>query len=243
MRYLLTLLLLGLVGCQTPKQDEPSSTAEVSSKSDEPQVPAASQNNAVSDITPAELAPAGMGIATFAGGCFWCMERPFESIEGVTAVISGYTGGPELNPTYQQVGGGDTGHTEAIRVVYDPAKVSYALLLEVFWRNIKPTQVNGQFVDNGTQYRTGIFYHDDAQKKEALESKKELGESGKFDGPIVTEITQAEVFWPAEAYHQDFYITHSDRYQQYRSRSGRDQYLEKIWGEEAGGYSKHGASH
>ncbi len=243
MKHLLAFTLLVLVGCQTPKQDDPSSTAAVASKSDEPQAPAASQSDAVSDITAAELAPPGMGIATFAGGCFWCMERPFESIEGVTAVISGYTGGPELNPTYQQVGGGDTGHTEAVRVVYDPAKVSYALLLEVFWRNIKPTQVNGQFVDQGAQYRTGVFYHDDAQKKEALASKAELGATGKFDGPIVTEITQAAVFWPAEAYHQDFYITHPDHYQQYRSRSGRDQYLQKIWGEEAGGYSKHGASH
>jgi methionine-S-sulfoxide reductase len=243
MKYLLALALLALVGCQTPKQEDSSSTADVSAAKDEPQQPAASQNGGASEITAADLAPAGMGLATFAGGCFWCMERPFESIEGVTAVYSGYTGGPEENPTYQQVGGGDTGHTEAVRVVYDPAKVSYALLLEVFWRNIKPTQVDGQFVDNGTQYRTGVFYHDEAQQKEALASKRELAATGKFDGPIVTEITKAAAFWPAEAYHQDFYITHPDHYQQYRSRSGRDQYLRKIWGDEAGGYSKHGASH
>ncbi|MEZ4458195.1 MAG: peptide-methionine (S)-S-oxide reductase MsrA [bacterium] len=244
MRYLVLLLAIVAFGCQTPKQDDVSSTPAVSS--DEPTSGASTQpvqNEDPEGLAEYDLAPAGMGVATFAGGCFWCMEKPFESIDGVTAVISGYTGGPEPRPTYKQVGSGATGHTEAVRVIYDPAKVSYDLLLDVFWRNIDPTQVNGQFVDHGTQYRTGIYYQDDAQKAAAEASLKKLQASGKFDEPIVTEIKKASEFWPAETYHQDFYKKSPEHYNRYRKGSGRDQYLKKVWGDEAGGYSLHGASH
>jgi len=188
-----------------------------------------------------DLAPAGKGIATFAGGCFWCMEPPFEAMEGVEAVYSGYAGGKEANPTYHDVGYGKTGHTEAVRVIYDKDKVSYELLAKVFWRNINPTQVNGQFPDHGTQYRTAIFYHDADQKRIAEETRKEV--AAKFDDPIVTEITEitaANAFYPAETYHQDFYLKDKDHYSRYRNGSGRDAFLKKVWGDEAGGYSLHG---
>ncbi len=168
--------------------------------------------------------------ATFAGGCFWCMEPPFEKLEGITEVISGYIGGQKDNPTYKEVSAGGTGHAEAVQILYDPSKVTYAKLLEVFWKQINPTDSNGQFVDRGSQYRTGIFYHNDEQKKLAEQSKAELGKSGKFEKPIVTEITRASEFYSAEDYHQDYYKKSTVRYKYYRYRSGRDQYLEKIWG-------------
>lgn len=243
MRYLFLVLIMMAVGCQTPKQDDVSSAA---AGVEEPQSGAASAPAPEEDpkaIADDDLAPEGMGIATFAGGCFWCMERPFETIDGVTAVISGYTGGPEDHPTYHQVGSGTTGHAEAIRVIYDPSKVTYDLLLKVFWRNIDPTQENGQFVDHGAQYRTAIFYHDDTQKAAAEASLKALQASGRFDDKIVTEITKAGDFWPAETYHQDFYKKNPEHYLRYRKGSGRDNYLDSVWGEEAGGYSLHGASH
>ena len=174
----------------------------------------------------------GREVATFAGGCFWCMEPPFDELPGVESTTSGYTGGTEEDPTYEQVSSGTTGHAEAVRVVYDPARVSYEKLLDVFWRNIDPTAVDRQFVDVGRQYRSAIFYHDDDQKRLAEASRDRLAASGRFDGPIVTEIVPAGPFYPAEEYHQDYYRKNPIRYQWYRWGSGRDQFLEKVWGAE-----------
>ena len=170
--------------------------------------------------------------AIFAGGCFWCMESPFEKLDGVSEVISGYTGGAMLNPTYQEVSAGGTGHTEAVEVHYDPQLVSYEKLLELFWRQIDPTDADGQFVDRGTQYRSGIFYLNPEQKQLAEISKQQLGESGRFNSPIVTEITAAGKFYPAEEYHQDYHSKNPIRYWYYRGGSGRDDYLDKVWGKD-----------
>jgi peptide methionine sulfoxide reductase msrA/msrB len=169
--------------------------------------------------------------ATFAGGCFWCTEADFEKVPGVIKVISGYTGGTKKDPTYKEVSAGTTGHLEAIQVYYDPAQVSYKTLLDVFWRHIDPTDPGGQFVDRGQQYRSLIFYHDEEQKKLAELSKEELGRSGKFTKPIVTEIKPLTTFYEAEDYHQDYYKKNPLRYKYYRHGSGRDQFLKKTWGE------------
>ena len=168
--------------------------------------------------------------ATFAGGCFWCMEPPFDKLDGVISTTSGYIGGPEEKPTYKQVSAGRTGHAEAVQILYDPGKVSYGKLLDVFWRQINPTTPDRQFVDVGSQYRAAIFYHDDEQRGLAEGSRKVMAESGRFEGPIVIEIVPAGSFWPAENYHQDYYQKNPLRYKFYRFGSGRDQYLEKIWG-------------
>ncbi len=183
------------------------------------------------DFVSLEAKP-GEARATFAGGCFWCMEPPFEKLPGVARVISGYTGGPEKNPSYQQVSAGLTGHAEAIQIFYDPNVVSYEALLEVFWRQINPTDAGGQFVDRGSQYRTGIFYHDENQKRAAEASKKKLEASGRFQSKIVTPITQAGPFYAAEEYHQDFYKKDPDHYYRYRRGSGRDQFIQEHWGSE-----------
>lgn len=169
--------------------------------------------------------------AFFAGGCFWCTESDFEKVEGVLDAISGYTGGDEVNPTYQQVAGGSTGHLEAVKVIYDPDKVNYPELLEVFWRHIDPTDQGGQFVDRGPQYRSAIFYTSEKERIQALESRKRLSENGPFKRPIVTEILPLKIFYPAEDYHQDYYKKNSFRYKWYRSGSGRDQFLKHTWGE------------
>jgi peptide methionine sulfoxide reductase msrA/msrB len=171
--------------------------------------------------------------ATFAGGCFWCMESPFEKLDGVIDVVSGYTGGKEENPTYKEVSSGATGHLEAIQVTYDPAKIGYEKLLEVFWKQVDPTDAGGQFVDRGPHYRTAIFYHNEDQKNLAEISKDRLARSGRYQKPVVTEIIAATRFYAAEDYHQDYYKKSSLRYKAYRWASGRDQYLEKIWGGEA----------
>lgn len=168
--------------------------------------------------------------ATFAGGCFWCMEGPFESQEGVSLVQSGYTGGRKENPTYEEVCIGETGHFEAIQITFDPKKVSYETLLEIFWRQIDPTDAGGQFVDRGPQYRSAIFYQSVEQKKIALKSKEELERSGLYNKSIVTEILPFLKFYPAEEYHQDYYKKSASKYKMYRNSSGRDQYLEKTWG-------------
>ena len=173
-------------------------------------------------------------IATFAGGCFWCMEPPFEKLDGVLCVISGYAGGKKENPSYEEVSSGGTGHTESIQIVFNPKKVSYGELLDVFWRNIDPTDAHGQFVDKGDQYRPAIFYHDDEQKRIAEGSKKKLQSSGKFDRPVVVEIVPAGPFYPAEEYHQDYYKKNPVRYKYYRYNSGRDQFLDGAWSEEKG---------
>ena len=174
----------------------------------------------------------GMKIATFAGGCFWCMEKPFEKFDGVSDAISGYTGGAEKHPTYEAVSRGLTGHTEAIQVHFDPKKISYEDLLEIFWRQINPTDAKGQFVDRGSQYRPEIFSHDEAQRVAAEKSKAALTASGRFDKPIATPVTKLDVFYEAENYHQDFYKKSPRRYESYRRGSGRDRYLDRVWGKE-----------
>jgi len=163
--------------------------------------------------------------ATFAGGCFWCMEAPFEKLDGVIEVVSGYTAGQKEDPSYEEVCSGSTGHTEAIQILYDPSKVTYAELLDVFWMQIDPTDPGGQFADRGSQYRTGIYYHDEEQKGLAQASKKALQGSGKFQRPIATEIAEATKFYEAEAYHQDYYKTNPTHYKRYRNGSGREGYL------------------
>jgi len=168
--------------------------------------------------------------ATFAGGCFWCMEHPFDELPGIISTTSGYTGGHQKHPTYQQVSAGTTGHTEAMQVVFDPKRISYAELLHVYWRNTDPTTANRQFCDVGTQYRPAIFYHSEAQKQAAESSKKALIQNKSFDGNIVTEITRASSFWPAEEYHQNYYLKNPIRYKFYRYNCGRDQRLEQLWG-------------
>ena len=170
--------------------------------------------------------------ATFAGGCFWCMEPPFEKLEGVVDVTSGYTGGHTANPTYEEVSTGGTGHVEANQILYNPSRISYAELLEVFWRNIDPTDEYGQFVDRGPQYATAVFYHDAEQKRLAEESRDRLQQSGRFDRPIVTEIREYQEFYEAEAYHQDYHKTHKTGYTYYRSASGRDGFIDKAWKDE-----------
>ena len=178
--------------------------------------------------------PPGHAVATFAGGCFWCMEPPYDKLPGVDATISGYTGGHTVNPTYAQVSSGTTGHAEAVQVIYDPAKVSYEKLLEVYWVNVDPTVKDRQFCDTGSQYRTAIFYRDAAQRKAAEASKAAIEKSKPFKEPVVTPIVMAGPFYPAEEYHQDFYKKNPVRYQLYRSGCGRDARLKQLWGERAG---------
>jgi peptide-methionine (S)-S-oxide reductase len=171
--------------------------------------------------------------ATFAGGCFWCMEPPFEALDGVVSVTAGYTGGTKVDPTYEEVSAGGTGHAESVEVTYDPAKVSYEKLLDVFWHNVDPTTANRQFCDKGNQYRTAIFYHDETQKRLAEQSKQALEASRKLPGPIVTEIVPAGRFYPAEEYHQDYSEKNPIRYRYYRWGCGRDARLKQLWGDEA----------
>jgi peptide-methionine (S)-S-oxide reductase len=169
-------------------------------------------------------------LATFAGGCFWCMEPPFDKVEGVLETTSGYTGGHKKNPTYEEVCSGKTGHCEAVQIEYDPAQVTYEKLLEVFWRNIDPTTPDRQFCDVGTQYRPEIFYHDDEQRRLAEASLSRLKESGRFEH-VGVQISAAEKFYPAEDYHQDFYKKEPDHYYRYRNGCGRDDRLTQLWGE------------
>ena len=173
--------------------------------------------------------PKNIDKATFAGGCFWCTESDFEKIDGVLEVVSGYTGGDEENPTYEQVSYGRTGHYEAVQVLYDSEKITYSELLEVFWRHVDPTDAGGQFVDRGRQYRSAIFYHNEEQKAAAEKSKEKMDKSGVFKRPIVTEIIPFKKFYMAEEYHQDYYKKNPRRYKMYRSGSGRDQFIESTW--------------
>ena len=183
-------------------------------------------------------------IATLGGGCFWCMEHPFEILDGVIDVVSGYSGGMTENPTYREVSSGSTGHIETVQITYNPDKITYNDLLNVFWRQIDPTDGGGSFVDRGSQYLNAIFYHDENQKKIAEASIKELEASGRYDTPIVTEIRKYTTFYRAEEYHQDYYIKSADQYKLYRMYSGRDQYRERTWGDEkdynpnSGAYNK-----
>ena len=170
----------------------------------------------------------------FAGGCFWCMEAPFDKLPGVVSVVTGYTGGQKKNPTYQEVSTGNTGHTEAVQIVYDPSKISYSALLTVFWHNIDPTVTDRQFCDVGHQYRAAIFYRGEEQHKSALKSKAALEKSRPFREPVMTEITEAKEFYPAEEYHQHYYKKNPLRYSYYRSGCGRDKRLKELWGSDAG---------
>jgi peptide-methionine (S)-S-oxide reductase len=172
--------------------------------------------------------------ATFAGGCFWCMEHPFDELPGVVSVTAGYTGGQKKHPTYKEVSAGGTGHAESVQVVYDPARITYETLLNVFWHNIDPTAKDRQFCDSGHQYRSAIFYHDETQRQLALKSRNVLETNKPFKGPVVTEITQAAEFYPAEDYHQHYYKKNPIRYQYYRSGCGRDARLKALWGNAAG---------
>ncbi|MGM0555231.1 MAG: peptide-methionine (S)-S-oxide reductase MsrA [Myxococcota bacterium] len=229
---------LSLVACKSTNGSvEAEGSNTESAEADEPagDEQAASESEAPKNPTAAMLAQykenEDLAIATFAGGCFWCMEPPFEDKDGVKEVVSGYAGGEEQNPTYKQVAGGKTSHTETVQVVYDPSTITYAELLEIFWQQIDPTQADGQFVDIGSQYRTAIFYHDDEQKILAEQSKQMLAEEGPFDEEIVTEIQPLDKFWVAEEYHQDFYKKSTRRYKSYRSGSGRDPFIQKYWGD------------
>lgn len=167
--------------------------------------------------------------ATFAGGCFWCMEAVFDRVEGVLLTTSGYTGGRTSHPTYEEVLSGTTGHAEAVEILYDPSRVTYEKLLDVFWRNIDPTAVDRQFSDVGSQYRTAIFYRGEDERRLAAASKEKLSASGKRHQPIATEIVPAGEFYAAEEYHQDYYLKHAVRYQMYRKGSGRDEFLTQMW--------------
>lgn len=215
----LPLVLAACGGARTGAEEEPAGDAAP----------------AVGFLGAEEAAERGLAVATFAGGCFWCMEPPFDRLDGVLSTTSGYTGGDEEDPSYSQVSSGATGHTEAVRVVYDPAKIGYDRLLHVFWRNIDPTVRDRQFCDVGSQYRSGIFVHGDEQRRLAEASLRELERAKPFSGAIVTTVEPAAAFWPAEEYHQDYYRKNSLRYKFYRNGCGRDDRLGELWGDEAGG--------
>ena len=201
----------------------------------------AGSREAASWTPPAGPAP-GLSHATFAGGCFWCMEAPFDAIPGVYATTSGYAGGKQKNPTYEQVSSGSTGHAESLQVAYDPARVRYEQLLEVYWHNVDPSDGGGQFCDRGNQYRPAIFYDGEAQKQAALDAKRALEASGRLGKPVVVQVVPLEAFYPAEDYHQDFYKKNPVRYRMYRSGCGRDRRLAQLWGKDAGAHAAPGSA-
>ncbi|RIK71954.1 peptide-methionine (S)-S-oxide reductase [candidate division KSB1 bacterium] len=210
--YIVSLVITFLLlACQTSEQAE--------------------QNPAPTPLTSAQTE--NLVTATFAGGCFWCVEAPFDVLPGVVSTTSGYTGGFKKNPSYDEVSAGTTGHAEAVQITYDSTQISYAQLLQVFWRNIDPLASNRQFCDSGSQYRSAIFYHNAEQQRLAVASKQQLENSGRFQQPIVTEIVAAAEFYPAEEYHQDFYKKNPLRYKAYRAGCGRDRRLQELWGETA----------
>jgi peptide-methionine (S)-S-oxide reductase len=215
-RVLLQVLVIGLLG---------TALGGAARSDNAPAAPPAGAPKAAPALTRAK--------ATFAGGCFWCMVPPFDKLDGVVGVTSGYTGGTQDNPTYEQVSAGWTGHAESVEIVYDPTRIRYEKLLDVYWHNVDPTTPNAQFCDHGNQYRTAIFFHDEAQRAAAEASKKALEASGKLPGPIVTQIVPASAFWPAEEYHQDYYRKNPLRYSYYRNGCGRDARLKQIWGDAA----------
>lgn len=208
--------------------------------SDAPAEPAPAQKASSRDTAYAALPQPeeGQAVATFAGGCFWCMEKPFDDLDGVLATTSGYAGGELERPSYKQVSSGETRHLEVVQVLYDPDRVSYEKLLDVFWRNVDPFDDGGQFCDRGYQYTTAIFTHGEDQREAAEASKQEVAE--RFDQPIATDVRSAAEFYPAEEYHQNFYEKQPLRYGMYRSGCGRDRTLENIWGDEAGGHAEGG---
>ncbi len=181
--------------------------------------------------TLAQNPPSASAKATFAGGCFWCMEKPFDEVQGVLSTTSGYTGGQMPNPTYGQVSSGTTGHAESVQVEYDPTQVSYEKLLDVFWHNVDPVDIGGQFCDRGSQYRSSVFYQDEAQKDLAEQSKIEIDKG--LAQPVATEVVAASEFYPAEDYHQNYYQTHAAKYRFYRFACGRDRRLAEVWDDEA----------
>jgi peptide-methionine (S)-S-oxide reductase len=189
--------------------------------------------------TTAAPAKAALQTATFAGGCFWCVETDFEQRPGIVSVVSGFTGGQKLNPTYEEVSAGGTGHAESVEITFDPSKVTYAKLLDIFWHSIDPTQANGQFCDHGNQYRSAIFYHDETQHRLADQSKRDIEASKVLKKPIVTQIVAATKFYPAEEYHQDFWKKDPVRYTSYREGCGRDKRLVEVWGKLAAKPSVH----
>ena len=213
-----------------PKAASPSAAPSPNRAEPAPDAKAGDPMNPGPAVRPMPLARWTTDEALFAGGCFWCEETAFEGVPGVTAVVSGYTGGRTENPTYEEVSSGSTGHAESVRVTFDPAKISYQRLLEIFWHNVDPTQANGQFCDHGYQYRSAIFYRNETQKKLALESRARIVASGRIKQPIVTEIVAASTFYPAEEYHQDFYKKNPVRYHEYRLGCGRDARLRELWG-------------
>ncbi len=217
--YILLSLLVLIAACQTKTYSEGNNK-----QNDIANIMQGSELMGVEGMKDNELSK-----ATFAGGCFWCMEPPFERIEGVKEVISGYAGGVADNPTYQQVSSGKTKYVEAVQIIYDPKVVSYDKLLDTFWRQIDPTDNGGQFVDRGYQYTTAIFYHDEKQKEKAVKSRDYWDSTGVFSGPIVTRIEKFTTFYPAEDYHQDYYKKNPLRYKFYRSGSGRDKFLDNTW--------------
>jgi len=183
-------------------------------------------------ISIADTALAGPQKATFAGGCFWCIEHPYDHHAGVLSAVSGYTGGLQPNPTYEQVSSGGSGHVEAVEISFDPEKITYAELLDIFWKQIDPTDAGGQFADRGNQYRPVIFYHDEEQKRLAEASRDALAASGRFSAPLAVAIVPASDFYPAEEYHQGYAEKNPLRYRYYRFGSGRDQFLQRIWGDQ-----------
>lgn len=190
---------------------------------------ASSLAHAQTPSSPDSSPAAEMAVATFAGGCFWCMEPPYDKLDGVLATTSGYIGGSVADPSYEQVTRGTTGHAEAVQVTYDPAQIDYQTLLDVFWRNIDPLDEGGQFCDRGSQYRSAIFYHDARQQAQAEASRRRLSAEAGLPGPIVTEIVAAETFYPAEEYHQNYYEKNPIRYNFYRWNCGRGERLDELW--------------
>ena len=229
MRFLAVLGALAAVAAASPSLSAPSSTSSTAAGAS---ATAASPQTAGATTAPKEKLEVRR--ATFAGGCFWCMETAFEGRPGIVAVISGFSGGSEQNPTYQQVSAGLTHHMESVEVVYHPGEISYERLLEIYWHNIDPTQGDGQFCDRGAQYRSAIFVRTDEERKLAERSKAALEKSKVLDRPIVTRILPFTGFWPAEEYHQDYYRKNPDDYHRYREGCGRDRRLHELWGDGAG---------
>jgi peptide-methionine (S)-S-oxide reductase len=231
---MLVLVMLGLAGLPAIAEPMGSSASEPAIVAATPPVKPATQPATKPAAKPAVKPTSKSSTAIFAGGCFWCMEKPFDQLPGVSATISGYSGGSVVKPTYNQVSGGSTGHREVVQVTYDPAKVTYETLLSVFWHNVDPLDSKGQFCDKGSQYTSAVFVADEAQRKAADASKQALDRSKQFKTPIVTAIIPAAPFYAAEDYHQNYYQTNSSKYQFYRFGCGRDRRLEQLWGDKAG---------
>lgn len=230
----LMALMAAACGTDTAQknQGDIAEPAPSSAPTSAPAKPSASDKDMKGGTVEATPPGDGLAVATFAGGCFWCLEPPFEKLPGVKDAVSGYTGGEERHPSYKQVAYGLTGHTEAVQVIYDPKVIGYKDLVEVFWRTMDPTDNGGQFVDRGSQYRPGIFVQSDEERAIAAASKEALAGSGVFKKPIVVPIEDAAAFWIAEEYHQDFYKKNSAHYKRYRRGSGRDAFVTSHWGEE-----------